>query len=226
MDYLFLFLVSTGFAKSFFRSLKSSVKSLISFVVTIIIFSFVFLPLKNLVLQIGLFKQEFLDLVKGGFLGQQNFTLEHQNKALLIEAISTFGFPQLIKNILLFFASKGNVLSIGGVIGEALYQTLAIALVGVFLFVLISVFVHIFLSFVFFKIKGGENLFVTKRLLSGCVGGVKGVLIFLTIETALLSFAEVLSISFLKNFVLSSSVGSIGNEFLSGAIFSLSQGLF
>ncbi len=226
VDYLFLFLVSTGFAKSFFRSLKSSFRSLISFLMSVVLFSILFLPLKSFVLNQAPFKQEFLELVLGGFGGQEAILFKYENQALLSNAISLFGFPQLIRNILFVFVGKASILSIGGVIGEALYQFLLTAIVGMVLFVVISVGFHILLSFVFVQLKGGEGLFVTKRFFSGCLGAIKGVFLFLTIETALLSFAEVLSIGFIKDFVLSSSVGMMCGDFLSGAVLSLSQGLF
>jgi len=226
VDYLFLFLVSTGFAKSFFRSLKSSLRSLMSYVVTVVLFFSLFFPFKNLIANYAPFKKEFLEIVLGGFVGQKEMFLQFQTLDMLTEQISTLEFPQMIKNILLFFVEKTENLSVAGVIGESLYQFLLTGIVGIFLFVLLSVGTHILFSFAFMRLKGGEDLFVTKRFFSGCLGGIKGVLLFFTIETALLSFAEVLSISFIKDFVLSSSVGGVGNAFLSDFVLSLSQGLF
>ena len=209
MDYLFLFLISTGFAKGVFRSLKSATKSLIAYALTIVVFSLVFFPIKDFVLSLGLFENEFQSFVLDGLSANKELSFVFQSKAELVLGMEKLKLPKTIIQVLLAGCKEGSV-SIGGLIAKLLYQFLCVAIVGIALYVVISIFVGILVSFLFAKVRGGEGMFVTKRFLSGGISAVKGCLIFLTIETALLAIAGVLNIGFLQDFVLSSAIGKVG----------------
>ncbi len=222
MDYLFLFLISTGFVAGVFKGLKRSLKSFLSMIITFAFFSFIFIPLKDFVISQGFLKSEIADFIEEkvstfGEFGQEFLSIED-----LTFAISNSSVPSVFKNILLNYLGKNNAeLKICTLIGGVVYEFIVMIVLAIVVFIAVNLVVNFILSILFVKFKNVEsNIFVTKTFLSGCVGIMKGMLVFTGIEFVLLFIGGYLQISEIQNFVQSSNIGSITYGLISNQVLS------
>lgn len=215
MDYLFLFLISTGFVGGIFKGFKRSLKSFLCLVLTFAIFSFIFIALKDFVLGQEIFKKEIVMFVEEKTKAIGNFGQSFASQEELTRSIKDGVLPAFLKTVLLRESGKNEeILKASSLLGGVVYEIVVIAGFAIVLFVLISLVVRLAINIVFVKFKQGKEILITKTFLSGCFGIMKGMLIFLSIEFVFLFVSGYLEITEIQAFVKSSNIGSITHGFV------------
>lgn len=228
MDYLFLFLISTGFVGGVFCGLKKSVKALFCLILTFAIFALIFVPIKDFLCNEAILKNEFISFVEEKTQNINILGKEYLSREELLSSINDLALPDFLKGLLENFCKAESLsrFSLASAIGEGCYVLILIILLAIVLLIALSLIVNICLSFVLMKAKLNKEMFVTKRFISGGVGVMRGVVIFIGIEIALLFLGEVLNIVAVKDFVSSSSMGKIGFDFLNSSVSMFVDGIF
>jgi len=228
VDYLFLFLISTGFVKGAFSGLKKGLKSLFCILLTFAIFALIFSPINNYLCEQGFLKMDFISFVQEKTKGIPFFNTVYSNKIELLNAVDKLAFPDFFKGMLKSFCEidKIQTMSIGFIVGEGCYRLIVTFLLAIVLLTLIGLVVNIVLTFFLSNIRIDSGMFVTKHFLSGAFGVVKAVVIFVGIEIALLFIGEVLNIVFINDFIFSSNIGKIGFQELKGQVSIFMKDLF
>lgn len=144
VDYVFVILISSGFVGGLLSSLKKSTRSLLCLIITFAFFSIIFVPVRNFIFNLQLFKIEFDNFVKSSILANEVREKLYGFAVSVVSAILLFLVIYLICNFVLkvvFFKFKFNsgmlvtnrVLSalMGGVKGVMFFMVIEIALVFV-----------------------------------------------------------------------------------------------
>lgn len=206
MDYLFLFLLSGGAVGGVFKGLKKSVKELLIFVITYMLFAFLFSPVANFVESKNVCKSEVCEFVQSNFCGNKIFEEQIWSEETLSEKIESSDLNYLLKEYSIFaIKNQSKEQTLGGAVQEYTYKLLVFFVVAVLLFLLIFFVVSKLVKFLCVNGKKEKTLFVTKRVLAGGVGMAKGLVLFFGVVIVCLSVVEILPVDFLSKTLESSS---------------------
>ena len=213
MDYLFIFLLSTGFVGGVFAGLKKSAKAFVVLFLTFAFFSIIFKPVVDFVLSHEFLKIEFSNLILNRLSPLSFFSTKYQNGEELIKSLSDIPLPEFIKTMLLKICKgKTEPFVLGGLLADWLYKTIALIVVAIVLLVCLYTLLTLVANIVFLRFTNGHNMFVTKRVMAGIVGGLKGITIFVGVEVALVFICQLLCFDFID--LQNSPITSLSYKFL------------
>ena len=223
MDYLFVFLISTGFVSGVFKGLRKSIKSFLCLIITFAIFFLIFIEIKNFVIAQGFFKKEFVLFFQERMKGVDFLARQYSSVDEMLLGLEKSHIPKFLIVFLKRFCDF-PVFTIGDLVANAVYEIIVGLVVAVLLFVVCSCIIKFFLFYVFSFFKQDNDLFVTKRFLSGCVGALRGAVVFVICEFVILLIVNMFDLEFLRGVVSNSKVASITEGVLSGFVMSFLSG--
>ena len=138
MDYLFLFLISTGFVGGAIKGLKKSLKSLLCLLLTFAIFSLIFIHLKDFIVERGFLKTEITAFIVEKFGHVEWLSTNFSTKAELSNALQSSPLPSFLKICLKNYIDKAILFSLGEVVANFLYEFVVYVALGVVLFIIIK----------------------------------------------------------------------------------------
>lgn len=216
MDYLFIFLLSTGFVGGIFAGLKKSAKTFVVLFLTFAIFAIIFSPIVDFVLSQAFFKTEFSNFISGSLSSLTFLWTEYENSDLLLQAMNDSSLPDFLIELVISLCKKtSSPFVLGKMLIEYLYKFIVVILLAVVILAILYVLLSMIFNIVFIHFGNKNNMFVTKRVLAGVVGGLKGVVLFIGMEIAVVFVCQLFGLSFLENYVKDSSVISISYDFIS-----------
>ena len=200
--------------------MKRSVKKFLSLFLSFALFYLLFVPLSNFILEQAFFKTEIVEKLSYLLSNIPSFSREFCNKAEMLLAIKNSAIPSLLQDVLLSIVEKSTfVPTISKIASEYVYKLLTVATVGLVLFAVLYVLVSTLLSIVFLRIRlQSGNLFITKRVLAGGVGSLRGALVFVAMEFVLVFVSSCLSLEVLQECISQSQVAKVGLEAISSQV--------
>lgn len=172
-------------------------------------------------------KNRPLESELGNFISEQTknyplFSKEFDSVENFENEISQSSMPSVLKEILLKKANQyAENLSANSIITCELYKLISILIIGIILFIIINLITSIVVDLIFKNIFLNKDMFVTKRFVSGILGGVKGFLLFFVITGVLLCFAESLNLTIVQEEIKNSPLYEVSGQIFSKYLISL-----
>lgn len=172
-------------------------------------------------------KNRPLESELGNFISEQTknyplFSKEFDSVENFENEISQSSMPSFLKGILLKKANQyAENLSANSIITCELYKLISILIIGIILFIIINLIISIVVDLIFKNIFLNKDMFVTKRFVSGILGGVKGFLLFFVITGVLLCFAESLNLTTVQEEIKNSPLFEVSGQIFSKYLISL-----
>lgn len=222
MQYVFIFLISSGFVGGIFIGLKKSIKKFLVFFLTVCLFMLIFPSFYSLII-----KNRPLESELGSFISEQTknyplFSKEFDSVENFENEISQSSIPSFLKEILFKKANQyTDNLSANSIITCELYKLISILIIGIILFIIINLITSIVVDFIFKNVFSNKDMFVTKRFVSGIFGGLKGFLIFFVLTGVCFFLAQSLSLTGLEEQIKNSPFYEVSGQIFSKYLISL-----
>lgn len=224
MQYIFIFLISSGFVGGVFIGLKKSIKNFLVFFLTLCLFMLIFPSFYSFVIRARPLESELENFVSEQTKNYSLFSKEFDSIEKFESEISQSALPSFLKQILLKNTNKyfdEEKCSINLIITKELYRLISVAICVAVLFISLNLLVSLVVKLVFKNMFLSKDMFVTKRFISGIFGGLKGFLIFFVLTGVCIFLTQSLSLTGLEQQIKNSPLYGVSGQIFSKYLISL-----